>query len=104
MHARLDYIKRNRSVRTVALLLFVCMGGCQSASLPNSRGRVSQDITQRFGQGITTPLRSDQTMIPPDVDLDDGLTEQEASRIALWNNAAFQGLLADLGISQRAII
>lgn len=82
------------------LVLMVATCGCRSAALPNARGRVSRDLTQRFGSGVTEPLRRDQTMIPPDVSLHDGLTQDEAAQVALWNNAAFQELLADLGVSR----
>lgn len=40
----------------------------------------------------------------PGASLDDGLTEDEAVAIASWNNAAFQELLADLGIARGDLI
>jgi cobalt-zinc-cadmium efflux system outer membrane protein len=42
--------------------------------------------------------------MPPGASLDDGLTEDEAVAIALWNNAAFQELLVDLGIARGDLI
>lgn len=40
-----------------------------------------------------------ETVIPPSVDFDDGLTEDEAVAAALWNNAAYREMLTQLGIS-----
>ncbi|MFQ5733342.1 MAG: TolC family protein [Planctomycetaceae bacterium] len=40
-----------------------------------------------------------ETVIPPDVVLDDGVTEDEAIAAALWNNASYREMLAQLGIS-----
>lgn len=42
--------------------------------------------------------------LPPGASLDDGLTEDEAVSIALWNNAAFQELLVDLGLVRGDLI
>ncbi|MFO0864163.1 MAG: TolC family protein [Gemmataceae bacterium] len=45
-----------------------------------------------------------EVVFPPGTSLEDGLTEDEAVAIALWNNAAFQELLADLGIARGDLI
>jgi cobalt-zinc-cadmium efflux system outer membrane protein len=42
--------------------------------------------------------------LPPGLSLEKGLTEEEAVVIALWNNAAFQELLTDLGIARGDLI
>jgi cobalt-zinc-cadmium efflux system outer membrane protein len=42
--------------------------------------------------------------IPGGVDLEDGLSEAEAVRLALTNNAAFQELLADLGLAHSDLV
>lgn len=38
--------------------------------------------------------------LPPDVNLTDGLTQEEAVAVALWNSPSFQATLADLGIAR----
>ena len=38
--------------------------------------------------------------LPPDVNLTDGLTQEEAVAIALWNSPSFQATLVDLGIAR----
>jgi cobalt-zinc-cadmium efflux system outer membrane protein len=45
-----------------------------------------------------------QVTLPPGAAFEDGVTEDEAVAIALWNNAAFQELLSDLGISRGDLI
>ena len=38
--------------------------------------------------------------MPSGVVLEDGLTQDEAVALALWNNAAFQAILSELGIAR----
>ncbi len=42
--------------------------------------------------------------IPESVSIADGLSEDEAVTLALWNNAAFQETLADLGLSRADLV
>lgn len=92
--------KKRRATFAAVLLLFAFHMGCRGPTMPNARGRVSQDLAGRFGSGISQPKRRDEFLIPPGVVLEDGMTEDEATQIALWNNAGFQELLADLGVSR----
>ena len=50
------------------------------------------------------PAQDWDSPIPPAVDLNDGLTEDEAALIGLWNNAAFLELLTDLDLSRADLI
>ncbi len=61
MHARTP---SNQPVSTVVVLMTVIVAGCHGAALPNARGRVSQDLKQRFGDGIAPSRKCDQTFIP----------------------------------------
>jgi cobalt-zinc-cadmium efflux system outer membrane protein len=46
-------------------------------------------------------LRLDrQDLLPPDANLADGVTQEEAVAIALWNSPSFQATLADLGLAR----
>ena len=102
MHAR---TRSKQRIKTAMIAVLAAISaGCHSAQLPNARGRVSQDLSQRFGNGLTQPPSCGQSILPPSVVLDDGLTEDEATQIAVWNNAAFQDLLADLGISRAQLL
>ena len=42
--------------------------------------------------------------MPPDAQIQDGLTSQEAVAIALWNSPSFQATLADLGIARADLV
>jgi cobalt-zinc-cadmium efflux system outer membrane protein len=53
------------------------------------------------GRTPTAGLRLEkESPLPPDVNLTDGLTQEEAVAIALWNSPSFQATLADLGIAR----
>jgi cobalt-zinc-cadmium efflux system outer membrane protein len=85
----------------VALLATAFVGstvGCQStARIP--RSQVGSEVNERFGGDIGDGLVAGEVLVPDGVSFDDGLTDDEAVRVALWNNAAFQGLLEELGVS-----
>ena len=42
--------------------------------------------------------------LPPDVNLTDGLTQEEAVAVALWNSPSFQATLLDLGIARADLV
>lgn len=75
------------------------LAGCQTAELSQRRSTVSADVSSRFGSNLSEESEAGTVQLPPGVATDDGLTEDEAVAISLWNNAAYQALLADLGIS-----
>ncbi len=79
--------------------LVVCaalpLAGCAARSA-HDRGYVSRGIETRTGYALGTPGAA----LPPEVALDDGLTEDEAVAVALWSNAAFQADLAALGVAR----
>jgi cobalt-zinc-cadmium efflux system outer membrane protein len=89
------------AVTVVAVLIFA---GCRSAELQQRREAVSDDISDRFGADLVATSEPGATFIPPGVATEDGLTEDEAVAIALWNNAAYQSLLADLGVSSAQLL
>ena len=86
---------------TMATLLFA---GCQTAELQQRRAIVSGDIASRFAADLSTEMEAGATQLPPGVATEDGLTEDEAVAVALWNNAAYQELLADLGLSSAQLL
>lgn len=92
---------RNSAVVCLPFVLGGLLMGCTSP--PNKVSTVSAELQQRMGAGVTNPSPGTLT-IPPDVSLQDGLTEDEAVLLALWNNAAFQETLADLGLSRADLI
>jgi cobalt-zinc-cadmium efflux system outer membrane protein len=80
---------------TIAITFVVVGCATSGVATPN---RVSEKIQKETGH----PTREGVTdqRVPPGVSVDDGLSEDEAVAIALWNNSAFQESLADLGIAR----
>lgn len=78
--------------------------GCQTSPHAPDRDTVSAYLTQRIGQPVGCDAGTSGVSLPPGASLDDGITEDEAIAIALWNNAAFQELLIDLGIVRGDLI
>jgi cobalt-zinc-cadmium efflux system outer membrane protein len=88
-----------------SLILFVAtLLGC--AGTPSHYGRrcVSSDLESRTCYALGPAPGPCQVCLPPGVDFEDGLSEDEAVVIALWNNGAYQELLAELGITGAEII
>ena len=86
-----------------ALLAAATLAGC---AVPRHFGRdcVSFDLVERTGQDLAPELGPCQLSIPELADLSDGLSEDEAAAIGLWNNPGFQELLADLHITRADLI
>jgi cobalt-zinc-cadmium efflux system outer membrane protein len=88
----------------VALAAVVALAGCQTAPRAPDRGTVSADLSHRTGYTVPACPVPGEITLPPGASFDDGLTEDEAVAIALWNNAAFQELLTDLGLTRGDLI
>ncbi len=59
--------------------------------------KVSKQVEQRTGHGLNPAAKS---ALPSGVTLDDGLSEDEAVAIALWNNPTLQADLTALGLAK----
>lgn len=86
------------SVCLLAVVPWLFAAGCQHTHVAG-RPEVAADLEQRVGQRLSC-----DAAMPLDACLVDGLTEDEAIVIAMWHNAAFQELLADLGIARGDLI
>ncbi len=88
-------------IRYSALLLFVLASLIPAAEIKDYSS-VSTAIQKRVGHRLTpvVPAHSTESRIPPEVTVEDGLTEDEAVALALWNNAALRATLANLGLAQ----
>jgi cobalt-zinc-cadmium efflux system outer membrane protein len=80
--------------------IVVLMGGCTASSAVD-RSRVAQQLAVREGLRTSAEIKP---QLPPGVALADGLTEDEAVAVALWNNPAFQAELATLGIARADLL
>lgn len=78
--------------------------GCQTARPAPDTSTVASHLTKRVGFSVPCRTGPAEITFPPGASLEDGVTDDEAVSIALWNNAAFQELLADLGIAQGDLI
>ena len=94
---------RRAPVRLSAALLLFSLVGCQTAPPAPDRGTVGKHLAQRFGHSLPTSTAPGQFVLPPGVSLE-SLTEDAAVAVALWNNAAFQELLTDLGLARGDLI
>jgi cobalt-zinc-cadmium efflux system outer membrane protein len=89
-------------MKTTLLVVVVLALGCAGQS-PYDRARVSQELQARAGFGLRAGGKT-EVSVPPGVNLTDGLSEDEAVAIALWNNGAFQADLASLGLARADLI
>src|SRR5690349_11740501 len=87
-----------------AAVLLALLAGCSALPPVADRVDVSAALVARTGHEIGPPPHKGQIILPTGVTLEDGLTEDEAVLIALWNNALFQEQLADLGIAHGDLV
>lgn len=81
----------------VIFLFFVV--GC-AVNIKQERETISSSIEARVGKSLP-PISKDQSFqLPEDVKMEDGLSEEEAIAIALWNNAQFQADLVRLRLAK----
>lgn len=85
-------------VRTLPVTLALSLLAPAAAS-----AQAPADIEQRTGHGPVRPAGSDP-VVPAGVDLADGLSDDEAVALALWNNAAFHADLAALGLARADLV
>ncbi len=77
--------------------------GCVSPT-HHQRCHVSGDVLARTGYDLGPPTPACDLIFDEWVVWEDGLSEEEAVAVGLWNNPAYQELLADLDITQADII
>jgi len=90
--------------RLIGCAAALTLAGCQTAPPGADRTTVAAQLVPRMGHTLPDFTVHGQFALPPGVAIDDGLTEDEALAVALWNNAAFQELLADLGLARGDLI
>lgn len=85
------------------LILMLMMANCTVHS-PYNYSYVSDSISRRTGQGLGATKNGNVFELPDHVSLEDGLSENEAVAIALWNNAQFRADLVELGFARADLI
>jgi cobalt-zinc-cadmium efflux system outer membrane protein len=88
---------------TAVVWLAVTLAGPAVYSQPPPT-QISRGLEERTGHGLNPSPKAGSFVIPDGVSLSDGLSEDEAVAIALWNNAAFQAELAALGLARADLI
>lgn len=88
------------NVRVLALITLAVCGGCKAPMPCSQRPVVSGELVSREGASLGNNCGVANGSVPPGLDISDGISEDEAVSIALWNNAALGELLAQLGISR----
>lgn len=68
-----------------------------------AQGQAPTDIEQRTGHGPVRPIGSEPA-VPAGVTLADGMTDDEAVAVALWNNAALHADLSALGLARADLV
>ena len=94
----------SRKINLLIVGILFSFVGCQTAPPSPDTTTVSASLTHRMGHSVAATSPTEPFILPPGVIFEDGITEEEAIASALWNNAAFQELLLDLGIARGDLI
>ena len=88
-----------------SLALAVALAGCSACAARQRPDVKSPAASLRTRTGADARLDGVPTAsAPPGVQVDDGLTADEAVALALWNNAAFQVSVTDLGFARADLV
>ncbi len=84
-------------------MLILLAAGC-AVQFTSNRSYVSEGVKERTGFELGQVTEPGEFNFPEGVSLDDGLSQDEAVAVALWNNAQFQADLAALGFARADLI
>ncbi len=93
--------RKTRQAACGLLSACVLLSGCGGHL--NDVREVSAELHRRTGHGLSES-EPGEVVWPPGVSPANGLSEDELVTLALWNNAAFQEALADLGLSRADLV
>jgi hypothetical protein len=92
-----DIVTAPRLTGWLLAILAMTSTGCATMNGAATPADVDAAVRARTAAG----LRGDaETPLAPGVNLDDGVTQEEAVEVALWNSPSFQATLPDLGIAR----
>ena len=97
----------NMNVKLYLAFSILIIAGCAVTPEnddPNHYSLISEGIKERTDYTLRQSPESNQFEFPEWVTLDDGLTQNEAVGLALWNNAQLQVDLAALGFARADLI
>ncbi|MDB5119612.1 MAG: hypothetical protein JWN56_830 [Sphingobacteriales bacterium] len=75
------------------------LGSC-APKVTAIRSGVSERIKQQYGYDLSAASKPGTSLLPPSVQLNNGIAEDEAVSLALYNNPQYQSDLATIAISQ----
>lgn len=87
--------------KIACIFVMVFLSGCADEFI---RNRLIRDVQNRSGFIMPAKTEVGKITLPPATSLEDGITEDEAVMIALWNNAAFQETLINLDIAHGDLV
>jgi cobalt-zinc-cadmium efflux system outer membrane protein len=95
-----------RAAVAMIIMIILMISVLLTTQAQNSENKKPQKtyIEERTGHGRAPAPGQSQFALPSGVSLDDGLTENEAVAIALWNNGALHADLASLGLARADLI
>ena len=82
---------------TFAAAGLIALSGCVNGA-SQTLATVANEVSTRLGAGLAPDGKS--AVLPANIRLTDGMTENEAVAAALWNSPAFRASLADLGLAE----
>lgn len=88
----------------VGLAALLLATGCAERACFCGRESVFGDVTERFGYRTELVESNGRLLLPNGASLEDGLTEEEAVVIALWNNSLFQETLVELDLAASDLV
>jgi len=94
---------RKRVGKIHIYLLVLLLAGCSVRS-PYDRSYVSAGLNERTDYQLGQATEPSQFKLPEGISLGNGLSEDEAVAIALWNNAQFHADLTALGFARADLI
>jgi len=83
--------------------VIVLLTGCVTESRVNRR-TIDDRVKAYSGTGIGERKEAGHFDLPPGINVDDGITEDDAVAIALWNNAQFRADLATMAIAEADVV
>ncbi|MGE0133183.1 MAG: TolC family protein [Blastocatellales bacterium] len=91
-------------MKTIAAITLLLVASAVCAAQTQSPANISKKVEERTGHGLNPAAKEAGWALPEGVSLDDGVSEDEAVAIALWNNPALQAELTALGLARADLI
>lgn len=93
------FLKKLIAGCAISIVAFSCTPKPQK-----TRSYVSEQIKKQYGFNLTKDAKPGINAMPPSVDTANGISEDEAVSIALYNNAQYQAELSTIAIAQADLI